>query len=78
MIFKDNRIFDALKWSATVGLPALASLTLVVGQIWGLTEWTVPIGATIAAVATFIGALVGVSSIKYAKINAGGDDDVKA
>ena len=78
MIFKDNRIFDALKWSATVGLPALSSLTLVIGQIWGLTEWTVPIGATIAAVATFIGALLGISSIKYAKLNEGGESDVKA
>jgi hypothetical protein len=77
MIF-NNKVYDVLKWTASVLLPALATLILAVGQIWGLADYTVPIGATVAAVATFIGALVGVSSIKYAKLNAGGDDDVEA
>lgn len=77
MIF-NNKVYDVLKWTASVLLPALATLILTVGQIWGLADYTVPIGATVAAVATFIGALVGVSSIKYAKLNAGGDDDVEA
>lgn len=76
MIFSD-KVYNILKWIATVCLPALASLTLVIGQIWSLTDWTVPIGATIAAVATFLGALLGVSSIQYAKIK-GGETDVKA
>lgn len=75
MIFSD-KVYNILKWIATVCLPALASLTLVIGQIWSLTDWTVPIGATIAAVATFLGALLGVSSIQYAKIK-GGETDVK-
>lgn len=75
MIFSD-KVYNILKWIATVCLPALASLTLVIGQIWSLTDWTVPIGATIAAVATFLGALLGVSSIQYAKMK-GGETDVK-
>lgn len=66
MIF-NNKVYDVLKWVATVVLPALASFTLVLGQIWGWTDWTVPIGATIAALATFLGALLGVSSVQYAK-----------
>lgn len=77
MIF-NNKVYDVLKWTASVLLPALATLILSVGQIWGLADYTVPIGATVAAVATFIGALVGVSSIKYAKLNAGGENDVEA
>lgn len=64
MIF-NNKVYDVLKWIATVVLPALASFTLVLGQIWGWTDLTVPIGATIAALATFLGALLGISSIKY-------------
>lgn len=64
MIF-NNKVYDVLKWIATVVLPALASFTLVLGQIWGWTDLTVPIGATIAALATFMGALLGISSIKY-------------
>lgn len=62
-----NKTYDCLKWVATVVLPALATLTLTIGQIWGLSTWTVPIGATIAAVATFLGAILGISSIAYSK-----------
>lgn len=72
MIF-NNKVYDVLKWVASVVLPALASFTLVLGQIWGWTDWTVPVGATIAALATFMGALLGISSIQYQKnIEKGG------
>ena len=62
-----NKTYDILKWISTVVLPALATLILAIGQIWNVTVWTVPIGATIAAVATFMGAVLGISSIQYAK-----------
>ena len=62
-----NKTYDILKWIATVVLPALATLTLTIGQIWGWSTWTVPIGATIAALATFLGAILGISSIAYSK-----------
>lgn len=62
-----NKTYDTLKWIATVVLPALATLILTIGQIWNFSEWAVPIGATIAAVATFLGALLGISSIAYNK-----------
>ncbi len=67
MIFNDSKTYDTLKWISTVVLPALATLVLAIGQIWNVTAWTVPIGATIAAVATFMGAVLGISSIQYAK-----------
>ena len=63
----NNKTYDILKWIATVVLPALSTLTLTIGQIWGVSEWTVPIGATIAAVAAFLGAILGISSIAYNK-----------
>lgn len=63
----NNKTYDILKWISTVVLPALATLVLAIGQIWNVTAWTVPIGATIAAVATFMGAILGISSIQYAK-----------
>lgn len=66
-----NKTYDILKWVATVVLPALATLTLTIGQIWGLSDWTVPIGATISAVATFMGAILGISSIAYNKAKGG-------
>ena len=67
MVFNNSKIYDTLKWISTVVLPALATLVLAIGQIWNVTVWTVPIGATIAAVATFMGAVLGISSIQYAK-----------
>lgn len=60
-----NKAYDVLKWIATVALPALASFVLVLGQIWGWTDITVPVGASVAALATFLGALLGISSIQY-------------
>ena len=71
MIFNNSKIYDTLKWISTVVLPALATLVLAIGQIWNVTAWTVPIGATIAAVATFMGAVLGISSIQYAKQKGG-------
>lgn len=68
-----NKTYDLLKWISTVVLPALATLVLAIGQIWNVTTWTVPIGATIAAVATFMGAVLGISSIQYAKQKEVGD-----
>ena len=65
MIFNNSKIYDTLKWISTVVLPALATLVLAIGQIWNVTVWTVPIGATVAALATFLGALLGISSIRY-------------
>ena len=62
-----NKTYDILKWVATVVLPGLATLTLSIGQIWGWSDWTVPIGATIAALATFMGTILGISSINYNK-----------
>lgn len=69
-----NKTYDILKWIATVVLPALSTLILTIGQIWGVSEWTVPIGATIAAVAAFLGAILGISSIAYNKAKEGVTD----
>ena len=66
MIFKDSKVYDIVKWVATVGLPALTALWLTIGHIWSL-PYVEPIGATLAAVTTFVCALLGISSIQYAK-----------
>ena len=69
-----NKTYDIIKWISTVCLPALASFVLVLGQIWGWTDITVPIGASIAALATFLGALLGISSIQYQNALKKGDE----
>ena len=61
-----NSMFDVLKWIAILFLPALATLVAVVFKIWDL-PYGPEISATITAVATFLGAILGVSHIQYKK-----------
>ena len=66
MIFKNNKRFDTLKWIALILIPALVTLILAVGQIWSLPYYE-KIGATIAALGVFLGALLKVSTSAYNK-----------
>lgn len=70
----DNKVYDILKWIALVGLPALTALWLTLANIWGF-PYAEAIGATMAAITTFLGAVLGISSIQYAKKLGGGTND---
>ena len=61
-----NETYDILKKVSLIFLPALATLWLTVGKIWAL-PYTTEIGATITAVAVFLGACLEVSSKNYYK-----------
>lgn len=61
-----DKLYDILKWIALVALPATTALWLALATIWGF-PYAEAIGATLAAVATFLGALLGISSVQYAK-----------
>ena len=69
----NNKVYDILKWVALVGLPALTALWLTLANTWGF-PYAEAIGATMAAVTTFLGAVLGISSIQYAK-KIGGKDE---
>lgn len=56
-----ERAYQLLKWLAMLGLPALSTLVLACGGIWGI-GWAQPVAATITAVGAFVGALIGVST----------------
>lgn len=64
MIFKDSRIYDVLKWIALILLPALATLWFTIAKIWGL-PYMGEITGTLVAIDTFLGALIGISNIRY-------------
>ena len=68
----NNKVYDILKWVALVGLPALTALWLTLANIWGF-PYAEAIGATMAAVTTFLGAILGMSSIQYQKSLDKGD-----
>ena len=67
MVLK-NSIYDKLKWVAILLLPSLATLVAVIFKIWNLPYGN-EIAQTITALATFLGAILGISSVQYKKNN---------
>lgn len=63
-----DKVYDILKWVALIVLPAIATLYGVLASIWGF-PYGDQIVATITAIDTFMGALLGVSTYKYNKTN---------
>ena len=61
-----NKVYDILKDIALYVLPALATLVIALGNIWGI-PYSEAIAATITAVDTFLGAILKISSIAYNK-----------
>lgn len=69
-----NKTYDTLKNISMVILPALATLWLTLAGIWGL-PYGEAIAASITALATFLGALLKVSSIQYNKAQEKGAEN---
>lgn len=59
-----DQLYTVLKHVAAVGLPALATLYFALAQIWHFPR-TEEVMATITAVNTALGALVGISTLTY-------------
>lgn len=67
----NDKIYEILKWVALIALPALATLVSVVLPLWNICDesMTTAVVGTITAVSTFLGTLLGVSTMKYRKID---------
>lgn len=63
-----DKMYDVLKWIALVALPALGTLYFALSKIWGLPYGTEIVG-TISAIDAFLGALLGISTNAYNKMN---------
>lgn len=61
-----NRLYDRLKFVAQIVLPALATLYFALASIWGLPYGEQIVG-TITALDTFLGAVLGISTLNYNK-----------
>ena len=61
-----NKTYDVMKWVAQYLLPAAGTLYFALAGIWGLPYGEQIVG-TITAVDTFIGVLLGLSTIRYNK-----------
>ena len=61
-----NKVYDVLKWIAMYLLPALGTLYFALSGIWGLPYGEQIVG-TITAIDTFLGVILGISTVQYNK-----------
>lgn len=61
-----NDTYDKLKWLTTKGLPAFGTFVSAVGLIWGIPN-TEKVTATILALITMLGGMLGISTNNYNK-----------
>jgi hypothetical protein len=64
--FLSNKQYDILKWIALVLLPAIGTLYFGLAQIWGFPYGEQIVG-TITAIDTFLGVILGISTVQYNK-----------
>ena len=60
----NDKVYDVLKWIAMYLLPALGTLYFALAGIWGLPYGEQIVG-TITAVDTFLGVILGISTVQY-------------
>lgn len=61
-----NKAYDVLKWIAQFLLPALGTLYFALAGIWGFPYGEQIVG-TITAIDTFLGVILGISTMNYNK-----------
>lgn len=64
----NNKTYDVLKWIAMYLLPAAGTLYFTLAGIWGIPYGEQVVG-TITAVDTFLGIILGISTVQYNKSN---------
>ena len=62
----NDKVYDVLKWIAMYLLPALGTLYFALAGIWGLPYGEQIVG-TITAIDTFLGVILGISTVQYNK-----------
>lgn len=71
-----NKTFDVLKWCCILFIPALANLYKGLATVWGWA-FADEIPQTLIYIETFLGALLGISTIDYNKKKKEGLEEAK-
>lgn len=71
-----NKTYDFLKWIAQYLLPAAGTLYFALAGIWGFPYGEQVVG-TITAVDTFLGVILGISTIQYNKSDSSTESSTK-
>lgn len=61
-----DKVYNILKWTSIVAMPALATFVTVIFKVWELPNGD-PIAQTITALGTLLGALLCISNANYKK-----------
>lgn len=61
----NDKIYTILKWTLIIFVPALITLISTLGKIYKFETETIVL--TISAIATFLGAITGISNYNYKK-----------
>lgn len=61
-----DKMYNILKWTTMIALPAVGTLYSALAGIWGLPYGEQIVG-TVAAVTTCLGVLLGLSTVQYNK-----------
>ena len=61
-----DKLYDILKWCVCILLPAIGTFYMAMAGTWGL-PYAEQISQTTQAVALFLGAIIGVSSVQFYK-----------
>ena len=59
-----DHVYDVLKWVAIIVMPALATFIVGLGGIWSI-PYAGQLATTVTAIGVLLGALLGLSSVKY-------------
>jgi uncharacterized membrane protein YfbV (UPF0208 family) len=59
-----NHVYDVLKWVAIIVMPAISTFIVGLGGIWSI-HYAGQLAATVTAIGVLLGALLGLSSVKY-------------
>lgn len=71
----NSKVYDVLKFIAQIGLPAAGTLYFSLAGLWHLPAATEVTG-TVVAVDTFLGVLLGLSTVSYNKTLGGKYDGI--
>lgn len=64
----NNKVYDVLKFICQIVLPAMGTLYFALAGIWGFPYGEQIVG-TITAIDTFLGVILGISTIDYNRKN---------
>ncbi len=70
----NNKVFDYLKWITIILIPAATTLYVTLAPVWNL-PCAEEVSKTSMAIVTFLGAILGISTISYIKSENEDDEE---